>query len=264
MPGVYDLDPVHTFVMFRVRHLVVGRVDGRLKSFEGQFTVVEDSARPFDRFEVTFEPASLDTHVKMRDDDLRSARFLDSDHFPTIVLSGGTSSRVGDGAWTVDADLTIRAVTRPVVLEVSFRGQPGCLVRAELRARNPSRIGCAGPASGGVSVRGTRSRPNLPVGTCRASNGIRAAHVWTRHRFDGGRRRGLSRSLEKQVSRGRCVRRCWLLPSTQAGADPDTVEADALPGRLSSPAREDARPAGEAAQLPTAVRDPSRHHRGRG
>jgi polyisoprenoid-binding protein YceI len=47
--------------MFRVRHLVVGRVDGRFTSFHGQFTVVEDPARSFDGFEVTFEPASLDT-----------------------------------------------------------------------------------------------------------------------------------------------------------------------------------------------------------
>ena len=44
-PGVYDVDPVHTFVMFRVRHLVVGRVDGRFTSFQGQFTVREDDAR---------------------------------------------------------------------------------------------------------------------------------------------------------------------------------------------------------------------------
>jgi polyisoprenoid-binding protein YceI len=108
--------------MFRVRHLVVRRVDGRFTSFQGQFTVVEDPARSFDRFEVTFEPASLDTHVKMRDDDLRSARFLDTEHFPTIVLTGGTSSRVAEDEWTVDAELTIRAVTRPVVLGVSFRG----------------------------------------------------------------------------------------------------------------------------------------------
>ncbi|MGO9790630.1 MAG: YceI family protein [Solirubrobacteraceae bacterium] len=121
-PGVYDVDPVHTFVMFRVRHLIVGRVDGRFTAFQGQFTVVEDPARSFDRFEVTFEPASLDTHVKMRDDDLRSPRFLDTDHFPTIVLTGGTSSRVGDDGWTVDAEITIRAVTRPVVLRVTFRG----------------------------------------------------------------------------------------------------------------------------------------------
>jgi polyisoprenoid-binding protein YceI len=121
-PGVYEVDPVHTFVMFRVRHLVVGRVDGRFTSFRGEFTVVDDPARSFDRFEVTFEPASLDTHVKTRDDDLRSPRFLDTEHFPTIVLTGGTSSRVADDEWTVDAELTFRAGTRPVVLRVSFRG----------------------------------------------------------------------------------------------------------------------------------------------
>ena len=122
MPGVYDVDPVHTFVMFRVRHLVVGRVDGRFTSFQGQFTVVEDRARAFGRFEVTLDPASVDTHVKMRDDDLRSARFLDSERFPTVGLTGDTSRRVGDDEWTVDGALTIRAVTRPVALEVRFRG----------------------------------------------------------------------------------------------------------------------------------------------
>jgi polyisoprenoid-binding protein YceI len=121
-PGVYDVDPVHTFVMFRVRHLVVGRVDGRFTSFQGQFTVREDDARSLDRFEVTLEPASVDTHVTMRDDDLRSARFFDAARFPTIVLSGGTSSRVADDEWAVNAELTIRAVTRPVVLRVTFRG----------------------------------------------------------------------------------------------------------------------------------------------
>ncbi len=121
-PGAYDIDPVHTFVMFRVRHLVVGRVDGRFTTFQGQFTVIEDEGRLLDHFEVTFEPASIDTHVKMRDDDLRSLRFFDAEHFPTIVLAGGTSSRVADDQWTVDAELTIRALTRPVVLRVTFRG----------------------------------------------------------------------------------------------------------------------------------------------
>jgi polyisoprenoid-binding protein YceI len=119
IPGAYDVDPVHSFVMFRVRHLVVGRVDGRLTSFQGQFTVTEDPARLFDRLEVTFEPASVDTHVKMRDDDLRSPRFLDTDHFPTIVLTGGTSSRVADHEWTVDAERS-----RPTSRRSSRKGRP--------------------------------------------------------------------------------------------------------------------------------------------
>jgi polyisoprenoid-binding protein YceI len=60
--------------------------------------------------------------IQMRDDDLRSPRFFDAEHFPTIVLIGGTSSRVGDDQWTVDAELTIRDVSRPIVLRVTFRG----------------------------------------------------------------------------------------------------------------------------------------------
>lgn len=85
---------------------------------------------------MTFEPASVDTHVKMRDDDLRSPRFFDAEHFPTIVLTGGTSSRVGDDQWTVDAELTIRDVSRPIVLRVTFRGMAiGRARKDQARAR---------------------------------------------------------------------------------------------------------------------------------
>jgi polyisoprenoid-binding protein YceI len=45
VPGVYEIDPVHSFVLCRVRHLVVGRVDGRFTSFRGQFEVVEEPER---------------------------------------------------------------------------------------------------------------------------------------------------------------------------------------------------------------------------
>ena len=90
---MYDVDPVHTFVMFRVRHLVVGRVDERFTTFEGQFTVIEDETRLFDRCDVILEPASIDTHVKMRDDDLMSPRLFDAERFPRIVLAGGGTGR---------------------------------------------------------------------------------------------------------------------------------------------------------------------------
>jgi polyisoprenoid-binding protein YceI len=109
-------------VHFSVRHLVVGRVDGRLLASGGQLTVLDDPQRLFDRFEVTFDAASVDTHVKMRDDDLRSARFFDSETFPTITLAGGASEYAGDGRWRVEAQLTIRQVTRQVALDVAFRG----------------------------------------------------------------------------------------------------------------------------------------------
>lgn len=122
VPGVYEVDPVHSFVLFRVRHLVLGRVDGRFTSFRGQFDVVEDADQPFDRFEVAFDAGSVDTHVETRDADLRSARFFDVARFPTITLKGGAGKDAGGGRWHVDAELTIRDVVRPVTLEVTVRG----------------------------------------------------------------------------------------------------------------------------------------------
>jgi hypothetical protein len=61
LAGVYDLDPVHTFITFRVRHLVVGRVDGRFTLFQGYFSVTDDAEVLFDDFEATFDPSSAYT-----------------------------------------------------------------------------------------------------------------------------------------------------------------------------------------------------------
>jgi polyisoprenoid-binding protein YceI len=121
-PGLYEVDPVHSFVLFRVRHLIVGRVDGRLTSFRGKFKVVEEPERLFDRFEVTFDAVSVDTQVEMRDKDLRSARFFDAERFPTISLKGATSRRSASDRWIVNGELTIRDISRPVQLEVTVRG----------------------------------------------------------------------------------------------------------------------------------------------
>src|SRR6478609_4250009 len=87
-PGAYRIDPVHTFVDFDVRHLIVGRVRGRFDSFEGEFTVVDDTEQLIGDFEARFDAASIDTKVEMRDKDLRGGRFFDSTAFPTITLRG--------------------------------------------------------------------------------------------------------------------------------------------------------------------------------
>ena len=120
--GAYEIDPVHTFVEFSTRHLVVGRVDGRFDSFAGRFAIVEDPEQLFGPFEITFAAASIDTRVEMRDDDLRSARFFDAEAFPDLVLRGGASRHAGHGRWSVESQLTIREVTKPVPLEVTVRG----------------------------------------------------------------------------------------------------------------------------------------------
>lgn len=117
--GMYTLDPVHTFLLFSARHLVVGRVVGRFDRLAGTLTVtdrLEDWA-----VSATIEAASLTTDCAKRDDDLRGPDFFDVTRFPTIRFEGH-SMRPASDHWMMNGALTIRDLTIPVALDVWFRG----------------------------------------------------------------------------------------------------------------------------------------------
>ena|SRR5690242_12483580 len=120
--GTYDLDPVHSFVIFRVRHLVVGRVDGRFTSFRGSFNVVEDAERLFDSVDASFDAASIDTHMQARDDDLKSERFFDAETFPHVLFRGDGGEHTEGSCWSVHGALTIRDIAHGASLAVAVRG----------------------------------------------------------------------------------------------------------------------------------------------
>lgn len=119
--GLYHLDPVHTFVMFSVRHAIVGRVDGRFNTIAGSFIVTDEPTRPFDLIEVGIEAASIDTKVDARDDDLRSRRFFEVASFPNLMFRG-RSEPTAESDLRIVGDLTIRDVVRLVTLEAAVRG----------------------------------------------------------------------------------------------------------------------------------------------
>jgi polyisoprenoid-binding protein YceI len=121
-PGVYRVDPVHTFAQFGVKHLLVGRVDGRFNAIEGEFEVTDDPERLFDRVDVRIEAASVDTQIEARDEDLRGKRFFDATRFPRLSFHSRTVDRAGEDNWTITGDLTIRDATRPATFAVTIRG----------------------------------------------------------------------------------------------------------------------------------------------
>jgi hypothetical protein len=82
-PGVYAIDPVHTFVGFAAHHLVVGRFRGRFERVAGTVTITEELTSS--SLEGTVETASMSTLFGARNQDLRSDRFLDSDAYPTMT-----------------------------------------------------------------------------------------------------------------------------------------------------------------------------------
>ena len=119
-PGTWIIDPTHSEVEFTVRHLMISKVRGRFRHFDGTIVIAE---RPEDsRVEVFIEAASIDTRDATRDEHLRSADFLDVEHYPEIKFTS-TSLRPGDiGHWDMTGDLTVRDVTRQVLLGVEFSG----------------------------------------------------------------------------------------------------------------------------------------------
>jgi len=118
--GTYALDKGHTTIEFVGRHLMITKVRGRFTAFDGQIVIgdaPEDSS-----VAVSIETASVDSSDEKRDGHLRSPDFLDVETFPTITFRS-TGVAVGpDGSAEVTGDLTIKEVTRPVILDVEFDG----------------------------------------------------------------------------------------------------------------------------------------------
>ena len=119
-PGTWQIDPSHSALAFSVRHLMVSKVRGRFATFSGTLHVTDDPADT--RADVTIEAASIDTRSDDRDAHLRSPDFLDVDRFPTLAFRTTGVEHAGGAAWKLHGELTIRDVTRPVTLDVTYTG----------------------------------------------------------------------------------------------------------------------------------------------
>lgn len=119
-PGTWEIDPAHTLVGFTVRHLMVAKVKGRFGAFAGTIRVGDEPDGS--TVEVTIDAASIDTREEKRDAHLRSPDFLDVERHPTLRFVGTELERTGERTFRLPGELTIRGVTRPVVLDVEYQG----------------------------------------------------------------------------------------------------------------------------------------------
>ena len=116
----WKIDPTHTTIEFTVRHMVVAKVRGRFKAFEGAIEL--DGERPA-RAEVRIETASIDTQVESRDAHLRSADFFDAETYPAITFTSRSFESKGKDRYSVVGDLNLHGVTREVEIEAEFLGR---------------------------------------------------------------------------------------------------------------------------------------------
>lgn len=119
---LWNIDTSHSGINFSVRHMVFAKVRGRFSSWRGALRLdPADLTRA--GVEAEIDAASIDTGVADRDNHLRSADFFDVERFPQLRFKSSKVERAGDERYRVHGELTIRDVTRAVVLEVEYGGQ---------------------------------------------------------------------------------------------------------------------------------------------
>lgn len=118
----WKIDPSHTLVEFAGKHMMFTTVKGRFAVVDGTIRV-HDQDPTQSSVEAVLDAASVATGDARRDDHLRSPDFLDAATYPTIAFRSTRVERAGEDRLKVEGDLTIRDVTRPVVLDVEVQGQ---------------------------------------------------------------------------------------------------------------------------------------------
>jgi len=117
----WAVDPTHSKIGFKVKHLMISNVTGSFREFEGEVsTVGNDFSKSV--IALSLNTASIDTEIADRDAHLKSGDFFDVENFPKITFSGSGLKDLGDDLYELTGDLTIKGITNPTTLSVEFGG----------------------------------------------------------------------------------------------------------------------------------------------
>jgi len=120
--STWSIDPTHSIAEFAVKHLVVTTVKGRFRDLQGTLRI--DEGQPENSFvEANIAVASVDTSVEDRDNHLRSDDFFNAEKYPTITFRSKRIERFDGTRFKLYGDLTIRDVTKELVLDGEYEGQ---------------------------------------------------------------------------------------------------------------------------------------------
>ncbi|MDO7854691.1 YceI family protein [Hymenobacter convexus] len=117
----WTLDPTHSEVQFKIKHLVISTVTGSFKSFQGSMQSESDDNFANAQVEFSLDVDSIDTNQEMRDGHLKGEEFFDAAKFPTIKFESTSFVKDGDG-YKITGNLTMKDVTKPVTLEAEYGG----------------------------------------------------------------------------------------------------------------------------------------------
>jgi polyisoprenoid-binding protein YceI len=120
--STWNIDPMHSSVNFTVKHLTLSNVYGHFGGLKGSITLNESDITK-STVSVTIDATTIDTGVQPRDNDLKSPNYFDVAQFPTATFTS-TSVSGSAGHLTVNGNLTLHGVTRPITLDVEGPAGP--------------------------------------------------------------------------------------------------------------------------------------------
>lgn len=117
----YTVDSVHSFIVFRIKHLGVGYAYGRINGPTGNYQF--DPASPQSAmFDIQVDAAGVDTGNEKRDKHIRSSDFFDVAKHPRISFKSTAVRKLQDGVYEIDGNLAFRDVTKPITVKANHTG----------------------------------------------------------------------------------------------------------------------------------------------
>jgi polyisoprenoid-binding protein YceI len=151
--GTWNVDPSHSRVGFRVKHLGISTVRGEFGEYEGQLVIAEDGTVTASG---TVKAGSIDTSDTNRDAHLKAADFFDIEQFEDITFQSTSITPKGDDTYEIVGDLTMHGVTKPITLTAEVGG-------SEVDPFGNTRIGLE--ASGDISRSDYGMKFNMALGS---------------------------------------------------------------------------------------------------
>lgn len=117
----WAVDPAHSEINFKVKHLMISNVKGEFKDF--QIDMMGENLEDASGIKVNIQTGSISTNNSDRDAHLRSEDFFHVDEFPSMTFLGESLTKIDDDEFILKGELSIKDVTKPIELKVEFGGQ---------------------------------------------------------------------------------------------------------------------------------------------
>jgi polyisoprenoid-binding protein YceI len=118
----WNIDPMHSEVQFKVKHLMISTVTGNFGTYEGTVNTTNDSDFEGSTINFSADIDSISTGQEQRDGHLKSGEFFEAEKFPKLTFASTSFTKSGDDTYALEGNLTIKDTTKPVKLAVEFGG----------------------------------------------------------------------------------------------------------------------------------------------